>query len=204
MGLTHAENLASRIRGADLVAVTTSSAERAYEVRRRCSAVSVHDDLGSLLEAERLDAAQIEAIVTTVDIKDLIEYADDEGFRSFVDWENCPYPDSPSEFGAMSVAGLGQALQMYKGIFNDDAWAIKRLTVGELRKDLFSDTEEFDDRMVTPDVEGAFAIIAGIAHGHCDQQPDGGPVPVSVERDIVTALDTIREACGLPESVMSD
>ncbi len=40
MGLTHAENLVHRIRGAQLVAVTTSSAERAEEVRRRCGAVS--------------------------------------------------------------------------------------------------------------------------------------------------------------------
>ena len=59
MGLTHAENLVSRIRGAHLVAVTTSSAERAAEVRRRCGAVSVYDDLDALLKAETLDAVVI-------------------------------------------------------------------------------------------------------------------------------------------------
>ena len=59
MGLTHAENLQSRIRGARLVAVTTSSAARADEARRRCGAVSVHDDLEGLLEAETLDAVVI-------------------------------------------------------------------------------------------------------------------------------------------------
>ncbi len=59
MGLTHAENLHSRIRGARLVAVTTSSAERAAEVRRRCGAVSVYDDLDALLKAETLDAVVI-------------------------------------------------------------------------------------------------------------------------------------------------
>jgi len=59
MGLTHAENLVSRIRGAHLVAVTTSSAERAAEVRRCCGAVPVYDDLDALLEAESLDAAVI-------------------------------------------------------------------------------------------------------------------------------------------------
>ena len=59
MGLTHAENLVSRIRGARLAAVTTSSAERAAEVSRRCGAVSVYDDLDALLEAEALDAVII-------------------------------------------------------------------------------------------------------------------------------------------------
>jgi len=59
MGLTHAENLDSRIRGAHLVAVTTSGAERAAEVRRRCGAVSVYDDPDSLLETESLDAVLI-------------------------------------------------------------------------------------------------------------------------------------------------
>ena len=41
MGLTHAENLAHRVRGARLVAVTTSRAERATGARRRCGASSV-------------------------------------------------------------------------------------------------------------------------------------------------------------------
>jgi len=59
MGMTHAENLANRVRGARLVAVTTSSAERAAEVRRRCDAVSVYARLDHLLEGERLDAAVI-------------------------------------------------------------------------------------------------------------------------------------------------
>jgi scyllo-inositol 2-dehydrogenase (NAD+) len=59
MGLTHAENLHSRVRRAKLVAVTTSSAERAAEVRRRCGAVSVYSDLDELLESESLDAVVI-------------------------------------------------------------------------------------------------------------------------------------------------
>ncbi len=59
MGLTHAENLAHRVHGARLVAVTTSSAERADEVRRRCGAVSVYDKIDHLIEAEWLDAVII-------------------------------------------------------------------------------------------------------------------------------------------------
>ena len=59
MGMTHAENLAKRVHGAELVAVTTSSAARAAEARRRCGAVSVYDDLDALLEAEALDAVVI-------------------------------------------------------------------------------------------------------------------------------------------------
>ncbi len=59
MGLTHAENLAHRTRGARLVAVTTSSAERAESVRRRCGAVPVYDTLDRLIEAESLDAVII-------------------------------------------------------------------------------------------------------------------------------------------------
>jgi predicted dehydrogenase len=59
MGLTHAENLAHRVRQARLVAVTTSSAERAEAVRRRCGAVPVYGDLDRLIEAEKLDAVII-------------------------------------------------------------------------------------------------------------------------------------------------
>jgi len=59
MGLTHAENLVHRTRGAQLVAVTTSSAERAEAVRRCCGAVPVYDDLDRLIESESLDAVII-------------------------------------------------------------------------------------------------------------------------------------------------
>ncbi|MFC2030248.1 Gfo/Idh/MocA family protein [Chloroflexota bacterium] len=59
MGLTHAENLAHRVPGVELVAVTTSSQERAEEARRRCGAVAVHRDLDALLAQERLDAVVI-------------------------------------------------------------------------------------------------------------------------------------------------
>jgi predicted dehydrogenase len=57
MGLTHAENLARRVAGARLVAVTTSDERRASEVRRRCGdSVAVHADVDSLLKQEKLDA----------------------------------------------------------------------------------------------------------------------------------------------------
>jgi len=59
MGMTHAENLAHRIRGARLIAVTTSSAERAAEARQHCGVVSVYERLDHLLEGERLDAVVI-------------------------------------------------------------------------------------------------------------------------------------------------
>jgi predicted dehydrogenase len=56
IGMTHAETLARRTRGARLVAVTTSSAERAAEARRRCGELSVYSSLETLLQAECLDA----------------------------------------------------------------------------------------------------------------------------------------------------
>lgn len=60
MGLTHAENLARRVHGARLVAVTTSDEQRAGEARRLCGdSVAVHPDLPSLLAAEELDAVCI-------------------------------------------------------------------------------------------------------------------------------------------------
>lgn len=60
MGLTHAENLARRVTGARLVAVTTSDEQRAREARRRCGdQVAVHPDVEALLEAEELDAVCI-------------------------------------------------------------------------------------------------------------------------------------------------
>jgi predicted dehydrogenase len=59
MGLTHADNLAHRVRGARLAGVTTSSAERAEAVRRCCGAVPVFGDLNQLIEAQPLDAVII-------------------------------------------------------------------------------------------------------------------------------------------------
>ena len=59
IGLTHAEHLARQVRGARLVAVTTSSPERARSATRACGPVRVYDDLDALLEGEPLDAAVI-------------------------------------------------------------------------------------------------------------------------------------------------
>jgi predicted dehydrogenase len=59
IGRVHAENLVRRIRGARLVAVTTSSPERAADVQRACGAVAVHPTVEALLAAERLDAVVI-------------------------------------------------------------------------------------------------------------------------------------------------
>jgi predicted dehydrogenase len=59
MGMTHAENLARRVRGVELVAVTTSQEERAAEAQRCCGSVSVHPDLATLLDRETLDAVCI-------------------------------------------------------------------------------------------------------------------------------------------------
>jgi myo-inositol 2-dehydrogenase/D-chiro-inositol 1-dehydrogenase len=59
MGLTHAENLARRVRGARLVAVTTSKAERAAEVRRSSGDVAVFPTLEALLDTGELDAVCI-------------------------------------------------------------------------------------------------------------------------------------------------
>jgi predicted dehydrogenase len=53
-GLTHTETLAHRTRGACLVAVTTSSAERAGQMRNSCGEVAIYPGLDQLLEAERL------------------------------------------------------------------------------------------------------------------------------------------------------
>lgn len=59
MGVTHAENLSSRVRGAQLVAVTTSSADRAEEARRRCGDVPVYATLDEMLAANVADAVVI-------------------------------------------------------------------------------------------------------------------------------------------------
>jgi myo-inositol 2-dehydrogenase/D-chiro-inositol 1-dehydrogenase len=59
IGVTHAENLARRVRGARLVAITTSKAERAAEARQFCGDVAVYPDLGALLASEKLDAVCI-------------------------------------------------------------------------------------------------------------------------------------------------
>jgi scyllo-inositol 2-dehydrogenase (NAD+) len=75
MGLTHAENLARRVRGARLIAVTTSSAERAVEVRRRCGAVQVYERLDQLLADETLDAVVI-ASSTSAHVNNIVSCAE--------------------------------------------------------------------------------------------------------------------------------
>jgi predicted dehydrogenase len=59
MGLTHAENLAKRVHGARLAAVTTSQEVRAAEAHRACGPVPIYPDLGALLAGEDLDAVCI-------------------------------------------------------------------------------------------------------------------------------------------------
>jgi len=59
IGVTHAENIAHRVRGAKLVAVTTARADRAEQACARCGDVAVHPDLESLLAHEALDAVAI-------------------------------------------------------------------------------------------------------------------------------------------------
>ncbi len=59
IGLTHAEHLARQVRGARLVAVTTSSPERAAAARQACGPVPVYQSLDALLDGERLDAVVI-------------------------------------------------------------------------------------------------------------------------------------------------
>jgi predicted dehydrogenase len=59
IGIVHAENLAKRVAGAKLVAVTTSDPLRAAEARRRCGDVAVCPGLEALLEARCADAVVI-------------------------------------------------------------------------------------------------------------------------------------------------
>jgi myo-inositol 2-dehydrogenase/D-chiro-inositol 1-dehydrogenase len=59
IGLTHAENLAHRVRGAKLTAVTTSNKARAAEAQRCCGEIAVYPSLEALLAAESLDAVCI-------------------------------------------------------------------------------------------------------------------------------------------------
>lgn len=62
MGMTHAENLARRVRGAQLVAVTTSQEARAAEAQRCCGPVNVYPDLAALLEAAHSDTIEVDAV----------------------------------------------------------------------------------------------------------------------------------------------
>jgi len=59
IGLAHAENLEDRVKGARLVAVSTSDPERAARVRRHHGNLRVHSTPEALLEKEELDAVVI-------------------------------------------------------------------------------------------------------------------------------------------------
>jgi scyllo-inositol 2-dehydrogenase (NAD+) len=75
MGLNHAENLAHRIHGARLAAVTTSSTERAEAVRRCCGDVPVYDDIDGLIDAESLNAVIISSS-TSAHVQNVEQCAD--------------------------------------------------------------------------------------------------------------------------------
>ena len=60
--MTHAENLARRVRGARLVAVTTSQEARAAEAQRCCGPVAVYRDLPALLEASAAGEVALDAV----------------------------------------------------------------------------------------------------------------------------------------------
>ncbi|MEJ2208062.1 MAG: Gfo/Idh/MocA family oxidoreductase [Anaerolineae bacterium] len=62
MGMTHAENVARRVRGARLVAVTTSQEGRAAEAQRCCGPVAVYEDLSTLLAAAAAGDVALDAV----------------------------------------------------------------------------------------------------------------------------------------------
>ncbi|OGO20323.1 MAG: hypothetical protein A2Z14_18490 [Chloroflexi bacterium RBG_16_48_8] len=59
IGLVHAENMAHRVQGAELVAMTTSVPARAEEARRRCGDVPVYASIEDLLDVATLDAVVV-------------------------------------------------------------------------------------------------------------------------------------------------
>ncbi len=75
IGLTHAENLARRVLGARLVAVTTTSAERAEQARMRCGDVAVYPSLDEMLGSETLDAVCI-ASSTSAHAENVVQCAE--------------------------------------------------------------------------------------------------------------------------------
>lgn len=74
IGSTHAENLARRVRGVQLVAVTTSNQERAAEAKQLLGDVAVYPDLETLLANEELDAVVI-ASSTSAHVENVIRCA---------------------------------------------------------------------------------------------------------------------------------
>jgi scyllo-inositol 2-dehydrogenase (NAD+) len=81
MGMTHAENLAHRVRGARLVAVTTSDADRIAEVHDRWPGVQVYPTPAALLAAETLDAVCISS--STSAHADNVEQCAEAGVQIF-------------------------------------------------------------------------------------------------------------------------
>ncbi len=74
IGSTHAENLARRVRGVQLVAVTTSNQERAAEAKRLFGDVAVYPGIQDLLANEDLDAVVI-ASSTSAHVENVIQCA---------------------------------------------------------------------------------------------------------------------------------
>ncbi len=98
IGLTHAENLAYRVHGAELVAVTTSKPERVDAARRRLGKVKTYPTLTAMLDVERLDAVVI-ASSTSAHL-DNVESCAAAGLHIF-----CEKPL------ALSIAGCDQAIK---------------------------------------------------------------------------------------------
>jgi predicted dehydrogenase len=105
MGLTHAENLARRVRGVRLVAVTTSKAERAAEVRRSSGDVAVFPTLEALLDAGGLDAVCISS--STSAHADNVEACAEAGLHIFCEKPLAlTLPDCDRAIAAAEQAGV--------------------------------------------------------------------------------------------------
>ncbi len=74
MGLTHAENIARRVRDARLVAATTANERRAEQARQCCGEVAIYPGLDEMLATESLDAVCI-ASSTSAHVDNVVQCA---------------------------------------------------------------------------------------------------------------------------------
>lgn len=165
IGIVHAENLANQVRGAELVAVTTSRDERATEARRRCGDMDVYPDLDTLLNEAELGAVVIASSTSAHTAN--VQACAEAGLHIFCEKPLAlNLPDCGAAIAAAEEAGVtlmvGHVRQFDAGYVE----AERVIEAGEIGKPIVfraiaGDQDPLPPSFADPDVSGGLITDAG-------------------------------------------
>ncbi len=167
IGLVHAENLAHRVRDAQLVAVTTSDPRQADKARRRCEDIAVFPTLEALLTDDTIDLDAVAIASSTSAHPDNIKICAGAGLHIF-----CEKPLALSLSGcdeaiaAAEAAGVSLMLGHVRCFDSGYQAAKSRLEAGDIGRPLVyraiaGDPDPPPASFADPNVSGGLITDAG-------------------------------------------